>query len=123
MIDIMYEEVVNLTEASKLLPPVNGKRVHINTLHRWSTRGVRGGIRLETARIGRRLVTSREALQRFVKAVSDAPAPEPTPRMPSTKARTHAQQAHAVEQAMKRLERSGITGELADPRAKGSGHE
>lgn len=123
MIDIENESILNLTEAAKALPPIGGKRPHINTLHRWTTRGVRGGIRLETARIGRRLVTSREALQRFVKAVSDAPTPEPAPRMPSTKARTQAQQAHAVEQAMKRLERSGITGELADPRAKGSSHD
>ena len=61
MIDITKETAISLTDAAKRLP----SRPRVETLWRWRTTGCHG-IRLETALIGGRRVTSIEALQRFV---------------------------------------------------------
>ncbi|NLF67444.1 MAG: DUF1580 domain-containing protein [Candidatus Anammoximicrobium sp.] len=78
-IDISRESLLTLTEAAKTLPT----RPAISSLHRWRLRGVRG-VKLETALLGGRRVTSREALERFAAAVTNAaegdPAPVRTPR-------------------------------------------
>jgi hypothetical protein len=72
-INVLTEQTVTLTQAAKLLPRLRGDRkVHVSTLHRWIKRGVRG-VRLESAKIGRTCVTSREAIQRFVDRSSGAP--------------------------------------------------
>jgi hypothetical protein len=64
-IDIQAEHVLTLREAPGVLPSLRrGRPIHISTIYRWASRGVRG-VRLETGRLGRTLVTSREALQRF----------------------------------------------------------
>ena len=64
-IQVNSEHLLTLAEAARSLPRLRGSRkVHVSTLYRWINRGVRG-VRLEAARIGRTLVTSREALQRF----------------------------------------------------------
>ncbi len=69
-IDINREDVVSLRDAASILPKLRqGKRIHVNTLYRWASRGIRG-VRLEVVRIGRTLVTSREAIQRFVEGSS-----------------------------------------------------
>jgi hypothetical protein len=63
--NLLDETSLTLTDAAKALPPLRcGKRVHLATLHRWVQKGVRG-VRLEAVRLGRTVVTSREALQRF----------------------------------------------------------
>ena len=67
MLELDGHKLVSLPEAAALLPG----RPHLSSLHRWMRRGVRG-IRLETVLIGGRRFTSREALQRFVDAVSVA---------------------------------------------------
>jgi Protein of unknown function (DUF1580) len=64
-IEIANETLISFQEAPAFVPG----RPHISTLHRWRLRGVRG-VRLETVLIGGRRFTSREALQRFVAAVS-----------------------------------------------------
>lgn len=78
-IDIGTEALVSLTEATKLLPPLNGRRPSISSLWRWCRRGVRG-VKLEYVRVGRSLATSREALNRFFEALAAADAPEDPPR-------------------------------------------
>jgi hypothetical protein len=61
----LTEELVSLTEATKLLPKRRkGKRPNVATLYRWTTIGVRG-IVLESVQVGGTRCTSREALQRF----------------------------------------------------------
>lgn len=72
MIDIHDETLISLSKASQLLP----YKPSPATLWRWFTRGV-NGVRLETAKIGKRRYTSREALQRFVTATTEAERPEP----------------------------------------------
>lgn len=41
------------------------RRPDISTLHRWINRGV-GGVRLEAVRIGNQVITSRQAITRFI---------------------------------------------------------
>ena len=71
-IDITREQVITLREATAILPRQKGQKgLHISTLYRWCSRGVRG-VRLETLKLGGRVVTSVEALQRFAERCSAA---------------------------------------------------
>jgi Protein of unknown function (DUF1580) len=93
------EEVLTLSQAAEVLPSLRGGRpVHRSTLYRWISRGVRG-IRLETLRLGRTLVTSQEALQRFAERLAgldQQPALCPLPA------------SRRVELAEQELERRGL---------------
>ena len=74
MIVASTEELVSLRDAAKLLPRRRaGKRPHVATLYRWTTRGLRGVV-LETLQVGGTLCTSREALQRFFERLTARPA-------------------------------------------------
>ncbi len=69
------EQLITLTEATKALPTVNGKRPAICTLWRWCRKGLRGVFLAEYVRVGRetrlrrgfggQVCTTREALLRF----------------------------------------------------------
>ena len=67
-IDLKTENLITLSEATKLLPRVDNKRIHISTLWRWCKKGLRG-IYLEYFRTGSRITTSQDALQRFFDAL------------------------------------------------------
>ena len=71
------ESLLTFSQAAAALPAIGGKRPHASSLWRWSKKGVQG-IRLECRQIGGRLVTSREALDRFTKALAER---EPTHRV------------------------------------------
>lgn len=58
------EHLLSFSDAVQSLPTVSGRRLAPSTLYRWARNGI-GGIRLEYLRIGRCMVTSREALDRF----------------------------------------------------------
>ena len=96
MIDLQTESVISLNEASHALPKFRGKRVSLCTLHRWCQRGTRG-VKLESARIGGRLVTSKEALSRFSERLTD----------PQGAGRVRVNQAR-VAAAERQLEREGL---------------
>jgi len=68
MIDTTRETLLSLAEAGTIL------RKHVATVYRWSTAGVRGVI-LETLQVGGTRCTSREAVQRFCEALTDATGP------------------------------------------------
>jgi len=74
MIDLSQEDLLSLSEASAALPRIDEKRPHIPTIWRWCRKGV-SGVRLEYVRLGHRICTSREALNRFVNALASADAP------------------------------------------------
>jgi hypothetical protein len=59
---ILDETPLSLLEAAPLFG-----RPHQNTLRRWANKGV-NGVRLETFRLGGKLLTTREACERFVAA-------------------------------------------------------
>ncbi|MEE8172695.1 MAG: DUF1580 domain-containing protein [Alphaproteobacteria bacterium] len=74
MIDIQTEQLLTLAEAAKRLPT----RPHVSTIWRWAATGG-----LETVRLGGRVYTSIEAIERFAEHRGGRPKPpehEPTPR-------------------------------------------
>ena len=76
-----------------------GQRPHLSTVLRWSTRG-QNGVRLETKMLGGRRMTSTEAVDRYVAAVTDA-----RDRTPATSTMTPAQASRAAEDAATKLRR------------------
>jgi len=109
-INIENETIVSLTEATKILPRVNGKRPAISTLWRWCRKGLRG-VHLEYIRVGRNIATSREALNRFFSALADADQPLAQPPSPITRPGrdpTPAVRRRALEDADRILEEAGI---------------
>lgn len=125
-IDIHNEEIITLSQAARLLPKINSKHISPNAVWRWCRRGTRG-VHLEHVRIGGRLFTSPDALNRFVNEVAkkdlefmnppreEAP-PEPSFAAPPQQRRrrrrvmTHAEEAEAERQRRVReeLDREGL---------------
>lgn len=64
---VLTEDVLTLTAARSELAKVTGRRPDKATLCRWIHRGV-GGVRLDAVRMGCQLLTSRQALTRFIEA-------------------------------------------------------
>jgi hypothetical protein len=105
-VDLFVEHLVPLSDVPSLLPPrPNGRRLHFSTIWRWATRGVRGGIRLATVRIGGATYTSREAIQRFADELADAPTPG-RPNRPADASPRARSAAH--RRAVDELTRAGI---------------
>lgn len=115
----MHEQPhITLTEAAKITPG----RPSTNCLWRWCRRGVlsRSGqrVRLEHVRIGGKIFTTVEAVEKFGKALAEADAsyfdleaqtvesPAPRRRRPVSR---HVQQRQAAqEQANRELEEAGL---------------
>ena len=66
---ILSEDMISLQEARNELAGFFGRRPDKATVYRWCLRGV-DGTRLEHVRIGGRIITSRQALTRFIGARS-----------------------------------------------------
>lgn len=62
---VLAEDVITLQDARRELIPLLGKRPDKTTVYRWCLRGV-GGVKLEHVRLGNRILTSRQALNRFI---------------------------------------------------------
>jgi hypothetical protein len=107
MIDPTNEMLMSLPEICSLLPPGrNGSKPHLNTVLRWVLKGVRlpSGecVRLGASRCGSKWISSREALARFMAALTpNLDTDPPTARTPTARKR-------AVERAEKNLEKIGI---------------
>lgn len=73
-IDVQSETLVSFSEARSAFPGID-RRLSLATLHRWRLNGVRG-VKLATVLVGGLRYTSREAIDRFIKAqnADDAPA-------------------------------------------------
>ncbi|QEL19503.1 DUF1580 domain-containing protein [Limnoglobus roseus] len=76
---------LSLAQAAASLPGRRGQRTSPQTVLRWALKGTRGAsgsvVRLEAARLGASWVTSREALARFISALSVTTRPQqPAPR-------------------------------------------
>jgi hypothetical protein len=99
----LTENLITLRQAADLLPRRRGgKRPHFSTLWRWALRGIRG-IRLETISVGDTLCTTREALEEFIRRVTEA-------RGISTTSASHMsrQRKREIAQAEHNLDRAGI---------------
>jgi hypothetical protein len=106
--NLLSETVRNLTEAANLFPSFrNGRPVHPATLTRWILKGVRGPngacVRLEALKRPAGWITSVEAVERFLAALTPNlnASRAPTPATPGKRRR-------ASERAAKELEKLGI---------------
>ena len=98
-IDPLSDELLSLPEAAALFPRRRvGSKVSTTTLWRWYTRGSRG-VRLEVARVGGQVYTTRDAIRDFILARS-VPGVAPVPQGPSPRTRS--------ERARKALEQRGL---------------
>ena len=69
-VDLLSEELITLRQAAKEWPrPPRQRALHYCTLWRYAQRG-KGGVCLETCKLGRDLLTSREAIHRFIAALN-----------------------------------------------------
>lgn len=97
MIDVRTEEVIPVREVPEHVPKKRGnKKVHISTVHRWISRGVRGR-RLETILVGGERYTSWEALNRFFAERHCDPYPDIDPN-----------RQKAIAQACAELDAEGV---------------
>ncbi len=65
--NILTEDVLSLSEARRELFQVTGRRPDKATIYRWCKQGV-GGVRLEHVRLGNIILTSTQAITRFIAA-------------------------------------------------------
>ena len=71
MIDVKSEELISIGKACKLFPKVDGKSPGCPTVYRWVSRGcLPNFIKLEMVHIGGKIVTSKEAIDRFLAATA-----------------------------------------------------
>ena len=111
---LLDEDIMSLAEASKRLPRVDGRRPHASTIWRWARRGVsvrgpdgeRVRIYLETRRLGPKVVTSAEALERFSERLAAVELPELT-RPPTFPRRPRKRAEKEIADAEKRLAAKG----------------
>jgi hypothetical protein len=108
MIDLKDEILLGLAEAAAKLPPFRrGRPVTASCVLRWILDGVKvpggGKAKLEAVRIGRRWLTSMQALERFATAQTPGLDPQPT-----ATPRPLAARQRASERAARQLERLGI---------------
>lgn len=107
---LMDETILTLGQACRLLPANDGKRVHLSTLWRWCRIGV-NGVRLEYLRVGRRIVTSKQALERFMTrlaALDEPPATRVTAHRQHSLPCTRTGQSKRIEHAESRLRSLGL---------------
>jgi hypothetical protein len=98
-IDPLSDELLTLPQAAALFPRRRGgTKVSTTTLWRWYARGSRG-VRLEVARVGGQVYTTRDAIRDFVQARSVADGAL-VPQAPAESARS--------TRAMRELEQMGM---------------
>ncbi len=66
---ILSEDVLTLQDARREIASITGRRPDKTTLYRWCLRGV-GKSKLEHVRLGNRIITSRQAVTRFIESRS-----------------------------------------------------
>jgi len=106
-IDVFSEKVIGLKEAIRLLPKTSrNNNLHYSTMFRWILRGLRAKdgvvVRLESVKIGGRLCTSKEALQRFFDRLSGDQQVVTPPTF------TRRQRLRQIQRAEEELRRAGF---------------
>ena len=93
--------LIPLTEVPRVLARCGlrsrqGKRLHISTVYRWSTRGIRGQ-RLSTVKVGRTRCTSTDDVIRFIRAINEPDTTQQPVRIrPTRHARRISREARAI---------------------------
>ena len=93
------EQIVSLTNATKLLPARRGNRpAHVSCMFRWAKHGLRG-VKLETLRVGGTICTSKQALERFFSRLAELDGPDAETARAATPARRQREIAEASRKA------------------------
>ena len=100
MIDIFHETPIPIGQIGEVLGIT---QPHPGTVFRWITKGLRGGIKLETSMVGGRRYTTHEALQRFIERTTTRAAGVSAPPQ------TAKQRQRALDDADSVLKKAGIT--------------
>ena len=88
MIDLKSEAPLSFKQAAERMPGRNGVGIHVSALHRWYTHGV-AGVKLEALKVGGTLITTVEALERFIDRLNkpdDSTEPDPNQHMEAVSA-------------------------------------
>ena len=102
--DLLTEDLIPLPKVAAQFPGTRGAtRINPATVYRWCTRGSRTPdgrvVRLEHVRVGSRVLTSREAVGRYVAALSSSVAPTVTAvRTPTVRNRSSEAAAAALRE-------------------------
>ena len=115
MSNLLEENYFLLNDLPEHAPQRRGKKIAISTIYRWVTHGLRG-VKLETAYVGGIRYTSKQAFDRFVQAITNARASDPSTWMPNPAKnkldpkfpRTPAQVRRDSEKAAKQLAAMGV---------------
>jgi hypothetical protein len=109
------ETLVTLTEATRHIPCREGKRLHSSTIWRWHAKGVRTRsgrrVRLEALRLGGRVWTSVQAIERFGIELAEAnmiDGEQDSLRAPRPRTPSEAQRAAEIARAAAECEDAGI---------------
>jgi Protein of unknown function (DUF1580) len=106
MIDLSKETLISAKEVSKFFPPGRrGKRPHRSTIYRWCIDGVKG-VRLESVVLPSGRATSKEAIGRFLEALTELKEnqhPNSAPTAPTINERRR-----EIEAANRKLDALGI---------------
>lgn len=104
---IMKEGPISLLQAANEKLPLtsSGKPIHVTALHKWANPN-RSGPVLETIKIGNRIYTSRQAVDRFIEASNEERSRTRATRGP--KSRSAARIEREADKAGKALEKLGI---------------
>ena len=103
----LFEGALTLAEATKALAVTGGKRPATSTLWRWCRRGLRG-IKLDYVRMGRRILTSRDALDRFSKALAELDDHDQEALAPSSEGGGRGRSRSRTTRAHAELSREGL---------------
>ena len=103
------EQLITLTQATEVLPTIDGRKVAVCPLWRWCRMGMRG-VFLECVRVGRRICTTREALLRFFTDLAELDEHHPPAQPPYLKREpiTSRERQRALAEADAILEEAGI---------------
>jgi hypothetical protein len=104
VIDTLTEKPVPLAVLAREFPGRGGRPVHVDSLCRHARVGIRG-IRLEVCYVGGTICSSREAMSRFIQAVTLARQGAPEQSRPVARSRTPKQRERAVCKASATLDR------------------
>lgn len=109
-IDLLAEKTLSVKAAARFAARLLGEdepTMHIATIYRWISPGIQG-VCLEHARIGGRMVTSQEAIQRFSDALTQAKQVEVPISIPKVRRAVPQDIARRNEVALARLRAKGL---------------
>jgi hypothetical protein len=113
--EIINGDALGMGAAARLVPSYRGGSDHArpSTIWRWIVTGLTtptgAVIRLESARVGNRWLTSRKAMERFFIALTESATPptDPTPTPPIPTQRSVSARRKRSEAAARKLESMG----------------